>query len=108
VGAGALSSEPPLSADVSDSFRKRPVVARRDEVDSSPHQRALNDRRLLERTRQVVAFEAFEPGPQPDVHRRCVLRLQTGHALEHSGQGRFASLQQLLAPEDRPVQGTRG
>ena len=58
----------------------------------------------LEQAREVVALEAREARPQPDVHRRRVLRLQAAHALEHARRCEVAALEQQLAGEQRPVE----
>ncbi len=109
-----VDADPPATPGVADGQRKRPVVARGDEVDGRAHQRPLRHRSPLERPRQPGALEALDPRPEPDVHRRGVLRLEAGHALERPGQGeRFPPEEQLageqsaiqLTPRERPLLG---
>ena len=83
---------------------ERPVVALRDEVDRRSHERAPDDAPPLERAGERVALQALDTRPEPDIHRRRVLRLEPAHALEHAWQGRAHSLEQQLPREQRPVQ----
>src|SRR5207248_8882827 len=51
--------------------------------------------------------QAGEPGPQADVTRRCVLGLEPTNLLDRHGEGKGAALQQVLAGQERPVEGRR-
>jgi hypothetical protein len=73
-------------------------------VDRHPHERRLDDRPSLERARKGVALEAVEPRPQPDVHRRRVLRLQPTDALQGTGQRHAQPLEQQLARQQGAVE----
>ena len=102
--AVAVGLQPPVAARALDGERQRPVVARGDEVDRRAHQRPLHDAAALQRARQRVALEALQPRPQPDVHRRRVLRLQAAHALERPRDRERRALEQHLAGEQRAVE----
>ena len=54
------------------------------------------------------AREPVEPRPQPDVHRRRVLRLDPADALERARDRHPAPLEQQLPREQGPVQLTLG
>ena len=97
-------AQPPRAAVLSDARGERPVVARRDHVDRAAHQRALDDRSPLQRLRQLRAFEAFEPRPQPDVGGRRVLRLHPAHPLDRPRERRARALQQHLPSQQGAVQ----
>jgi hypothetical protein len=73
-------------------------------VDRRAHERALDDRALLERAGQRVALEALQTGPQADVHRRRVLRLESGDELQRARDRDARALEQQLAGEQRPVE----
>jgi hypothetical protein len=73
-------------------------------MDRRAEQRSLDDRPSLERPRERVALEAVEPRPQPDVHRRRVLRLDTPDPPERLRQRVPGALEQQLAGEQRPVE----
>lgn len=74
-------------------------------MDRHSHERPLNNRPFLQRAREVVALEALKPRPEADVHRRRVLRLQTGDALKRLGKRRSSPLEEELAGEQRAVEG---
>jgi hypothetical protein len=73
-------------------------------VDRRPHHRPLDDAPLHERTGQLIAFEPLEARPEPDVHRRGVLRLDPADPFQGAGERRLRALEQQLPPEQRPVQ----
>jgi hypothetical protein len=73
-------------------------------VDRRAHERSLHDLAPLERARERISLEAGDARPQPDVHRRRVLRLECPHPLERLRQGELLALEQQLAGEQRPVQ----
>ena len=58
-------------------------------MDRDPHHRPLDHRALVKRFSERVALEPGDPRPQPDVHRRRVLRLQRAHRVEHRGDRRL-------------------
>ena len=64
---------PPLAPVLSDRGREQPEVAPRCHVDRRSHHPRLHDRLPMERSREVVAPEAVQPGPKSDVPRRGVL-----------------------------------
>ena len=84
--------------------RVRPVLPGGDEVDGRPHQRPLDDRSALESARQLLAAEALETRPQPDVRVRRVLVLDAAQALECAGNGQRRAFEEQLPGEQRPVQ----
>ena len=51
-----------------------------------------------------VAPQILDPRPQPDVHRRRVLRLQATHRVERGRQVQRTPLEQPLTSKDRPVE----
>ena len=87
---------------------RRPIVGGGDEVDGAAHQRRLDHLARLERARERVALEAGDPRPQPEVHRRRVLRLQPAHPLEHARGRQAGALQQPLAGEQRSIERAGG
>ena len=101
-------AQPPRAAVLSDARCERPVVARRDHVDRAAHQRALDDGSPLQRLRQLRAFEAFEPRPQPDVGGRRVLRLHPAHPLDRPRERRARALQQHLPSQQGAVRSAFG
>jgi hypothetical protein len=97
-------AQPQLAARVAHGAGERPVVARRDEVDRDPHQRALDDLALLQGLRQRDGGEVPQPRPQPEVHRRRVLGLDTAQPLERVRRRSVRALQQQLPREQRPIE----
>ena len=97
--------QPRRAARLPHGQRERPVVLARDQVDRAAHQRALDDAALLERAGEVGALEPLQARPQPDVHRRRVLRLQPGHPLEQPRDGIGGALEQALAGQEGAVEG---
>src|SRR5262249_14294404 len=83
---------------------ERPVIRLRDEVDRGPHERPLHHPALLEGTVEVGALEALDPRPEPDVHRRRVLRLKGAHPLEHPRDREPDTVEQELSSEEPSVQ----
>ena len=73
-------------------------------MDRRPHHRGLDDAPALEPAGDGVALEPLDPRPEPDVHRRRVLRLEPAHPLEHARQRRAHALEQHLPREERAVQ----
>ena len=73
-------------------------------MDRHAHQRGLDDRAALEGARELVALEARQARPQPDVHGRRVLRLQAADPLQRPGQRVAAALQQQLTREHGAVE----
>ena len=76
-------------------------------MDRGPQQRSLYNLATLQRAGQVVARKPGQAAPQPDVHRRRVLRLQATHLFEHAGEWQRGALEEQLAGEHRPVAGDR-
>ena len=99
--------EPPVATRRADACREAPVVARRDDVDRRAHQRPLDGATALQRAGQVVAREAVEHRPQPNVRRRRVLRLEAADALERAADREPRPREQELAREERAVQPPR-
>ena len=60
---------------------------------------------LHQRLGDRVPTQPGHPRPQPEVHGRCVLRLQPAHPLQHAwGSAAVDRLEQLLAGEQGPVE----
>jgi hypothetical protein len=59
---------------------------------------------LLQRAGQRVAVELGHPRPQPDVHRRRVLRLQPADGVQRRRDRAARRLEQPLAREHRAVE----
>ena len=74
------------------------------EVDRRAQQRRLDHLAALQQTDQFFAIEVRDAGPEPDVHRRCVLRLEPTHPLKRGGDVERHPVQQQLAREQRPMQ----
>ena len=72
------------------------------------HQRDPDRAPLEDRVGQLDRLEAGQPRPQPDVRRQRCLRLETDEVLDRGHRRHRASLEQELAGEERPVQGTLG
>ena len=106
VRAGLLRPrpQPQRASHVARGERERPEVRARDEVDRHAHERRLHHGPLDERVGQRLPLEALEPGPQADVHRRRVLRLDPADRLERPWQRHPAAVEQQLAREQRPVE----
>jgi hypothetical protein len=104
VDAAAHVANPPLAPRRARRQRERPVVARGDRVDRHAHERRLDDRAPLERARQRTALELRHPRPQPDVHRRRVLRLQAADSGDRLRDWGGRGLEQPLAREHRAVE----
>jgi hypothetical protein len=73
-------------------------------VDRRAHQGCLHDAPALQRPRQRVALQALDARPQPDVHRRRVLRLQATHSFQRARQRGPRPLEEKLAREQGAVQ----
>ena len=103
-GRRLLHAQPPVALRIANRDRERPVVAARDDVDRRAHERRLDDRPALERPREIVAAEALEARPQPDVRVRRVLILDPADPLERARDRYAHALEQELASEQRSVQ----
>src|SRR5207302_2163136 len=84
----------PREGRLADRFEPGPVVTARDYVDGAAEEARLDQRAPLQRTRQLAALESFDPRPQPDVCRGCVLRLHSAHLLDCPRQRRRRSLKE--------------
>jgi hypothetical protein len=73
-------------------------------VNGGAHQRGLDHRAALERPSEAVPLEVVESRPEPDVHRRRVLRLDPAETLQCPRQRLAAARQEELTLEERPVQ----
>jgi len=99
-----VDSLPPAPARVANRDGERPVIALGDQVDRRAHQRRLDDRPALERAGQRVTLQALHARPEPEVHRRRVLRLKAGNSLERSRNGQPRPIEQQLPGQQRAVQ----
>ena len=73
-------------------------------MDRRAQQCALDDGASLERAGQVVALEAGDAGPEPDVAGRRVLILQEAHPLQRPGKRDRGTFQQHLPCQQGAVQ----
>ena len=101
-------AERPGPARLAHAERVAPVLAPRYDVDRRPHERRLDDGPLLEGLGQRRTTEAGEPGPQPDVARRRVLRLEPADLLDGVLERDRRAFEQQLAGEQRAVEGAAG
>jgi hypothetical protein len=72
-------------------------------VDRRPHEGGLDHAPVLERRGEVPTAEVAQPGPQPDVARRRVLRLEAAHLLDRLGDRQLHPLEEQLSGEQRAV-----
>ena len=100
----AVVVQPDLPARVAHAGANRPVVARRDEVDGEPYERALDDGPAFEGARQRTALKALDARPQPDVRGRRVLGLDAADALERLRKRRPLAGKEQLPLEQRAVE----
>jgi hypothetical protein len=77
-------------------------------MDRCAHQCRLDGGLALERAGQRVPFEALEPRPEPDVHRRRVLGLDPADPFERPWDRQRGPLEQELAREQGAIQLTLG
>ena len=84
--------------------RERPVVGRGHHVDRGAHDGRLDDGPVLQRPGQLRPVEVLEPGPQADVARWGVLRLQAGDRFERIGQRTTGPLEEELPAEHGAVE----
>ena len=73
-------------------------------MDGRPHDRPLHDAAPLQRPGERGPFEALEPRPEPDVHRRRVLRLDPADALERLRNRQPCTLEEQLAGKEGAVE----
>jgi hypothetical protein len=73
-----------------------------DQVERSPHQRGLEHAAVNHRGLQLLAPEAAEARPEPDVRRRRVLRLHARQPLDGGRDVELGPLQEQL-PGQRPA-----
>ena len=104
VGTDLVHAPPPLLAGRADPRGEERVVAPRDQVNRLAHERGLDHGASLERSREIVAAEALETRPEPDVAVRRVLVLDPTDSLERARNRQPGALEQELAREQRPVQ----
>ncbi len=95
------------SARLADRDRQRPVVGARHQVDRAAHERPLDDLAILKRFSDRVPLEVLDARPEPDVHRRRVLRLQAAHRVERLGNRDRPPLEKALASEQGTVESAR-
>ena len=100
----AEAPDPTGSPVLADRGGEEPEVPPGRHVDRGPHHPGLHDRLPLQRSREVVAPEAVQPGPEGDVPRGGVLRLEAPDAFDRPGDVRAESLQEALSSEEGTVQ----
>src|SRR4029079_12249572 len=101
------SPEPPPLPRRPARCREAPVAPRRDDVYRRAHQCLLDGATPLERASEVVARESVDRLTEPDVGRRCVLRLKAADALEGPAERDPHPCEEQLACEKGAVQPSR-
>ena len=101
---GLADAQEPLALRLPDRDGEEPVVPTRDDVDRLAHQRGLDDGTPFEGSREIVAPEAFEARPEPDVRVRRVLVLDAAEPLQRTRDRQARTLEKKLPGEQCAVQ----